>query len=87
MAIQQILAAIEAEHSARRERDGGALMRRNTDDRIAEITKHLGFDRVAGWLTNFLIASPFRLSQSHEFRSSSLTGRARISLLQFLLHK
>ncbi|MDM8356576.1 hypothetical protein [Pandoraea communis] len=42
MAIQQILAAIAAEHDARREQNGGVLMRRNADDRIAEITKHLG---------------------------------------------
>lgn len=37
MDIQNILAAIEAEHSARRERDGGDLLRRNNNERIAEI--------------------------------------------------
>ncbi|HDR9134021.1 TPA: hypothetical protein QDA91_005183 [Burkholderia vietnamiensis] len=42
MSIHEIFSAIEAEHSARRQRDGGALLRRNADDRIAEITKHLG---------------------------------------------
>ncbi|WP_394475090.1 hypothetical protein [Ralstonia mannitolilytica] len=42
MSIQGIFADIEVEHSARRDRECGVLRQRNEEDRIAEITKHLG---------------------------------------------
>lgn len=42
MPIHAIFEAIEVEYGARRERNGGVLLLRSPEDRIAEVTKHLG---------------------------------------------
>lgn len=42
MPLQEIFDAIAAERDARREQAGGVLLRRSPEDRVAEITKHLG---------------------------------------------
>ncbi|WP_321944034.1 hypothetical protein [Paraburkholderia tropica] len=42
MSLHAIFDAIAAERDTRHEQAGGVLLRRSPEDRIAEITKHLG---------------------------------------------
>ncbi|CAG9236004.1 hypothetical protein PSP6_690121 [Paraburkholderia tropica] len=42
MSLKKIFESLEAERNARRNHDGGVLLLRSPEHRIAEITKHLG---------------------------------------------